>query len=329
MSSRRFAVPPADGDWGLSGPDTKSSPPAKSIRGGASNTQDDSPMFAFMATSPASAPGSSPATACRPSSSSPARRRAKTPAPPTPGDAASTASAPGSSSPPSDLQRISDAIGCCLRTSLASWLAESTGFSLSWELKATPRGYSMWALSTPAPRIGESGSGLLPTALKGDSRMRGYMRDRGQIGRERPTLVGILRGLMPTAVKSEFGGGYNQGGGSGRIGPKRPRLTALLKGMLPTAAARDWRSGKASAATHGRNSRPLNETLERISAGAPIAGTAVCLHFIEWHMGFPAGWLKPASPPMATRSCRSSPKPGAAPSPRPKRSSAASSKSNG
>lgn len=50
--------------------------------------------------------------------------------------------------------------------------------------------------------------------------------------------------------------------------------------MFPTPTARDWRSGKASAATMARNSRPLSEYL----------GGRVNPPFAEWLMGFPLDW---------------------------------------
>ena len=49
---------------------------------------------------------------------------------------------------------------------------------------------------------------------------------------------------------------------------------------LPTPTARDWKSGKASAATHARNSRPLSEQV-----GGQLNPT-----FVEWMMGWPIGW---------------------------------------
>lgn len=60
-----------------------------------------------------------------------------------------------------------------------------------------------------------------------------------------------------------------------------PRLAPPLKGgALPTLRASDWRSGKVSAATMQKNSRPLCEIL-----GGHINPT-----WAEWYMGFPVGW---------------------------------------
>jgi hypothetical protein len=50
--------------------------------------------------------------------------------------------------------------------------------------------------------------------------------------------------------------------------------------MFPTPLSRDWKSGKASQATHDKNSRPLSEAV-----GGQLNPT-----WVEWLMGFPLGW---------------------------------------
>jgi len=58
---------------------------------------------------------------------------------------------------------------------------------------------------------------------------------------------------------------------------------AVVRHATPTA--RDWRSGKASQATHDKNSRPLSEQI----------GGSLNPPWVEWLMGWPLGWtdLKP------------------------------------
>lgn len=63
---------------------------------------------------------------------------------------------------------------------------------------------------------------------------------------------------------------------------------ALVRGYLPTPSARDWRDGKASQATHDRNSRPLNETV----VGAHGNRGRLSPEFVEWMMGFPIGFTE-------------------------------------
>jgi hypothetical protein len=55
--------------------------------------------------------------------------------------------------------------------------------------------------------------------------------------------------------------------------------------LWPTPSARDWRSGRASAATHARNSRPLNEVIA-LEGGSGLLNPT----WVEWLMGFPCGW---------------------------------------
>lgn len=57
--------------------------------------------------------------------------------------------------------------------------------------------------------------------------------------------------------------------------------------LLPTTTTRDWRSGKASEATHDRNSRPLNEVLSRGTEQSLLSPL-----FLEVFMGFPETWTE-------------------------------------
>jgi hypothetical protein len=78
-------------------------------------------------------------------------------------------------------------------------------------------------------------------------------------------------------------GNYNRKGASATSGDGL--ATAVLKCATPTA--RDWKSGKASQATHDRNSRPLSEQI-----GGSLNPT-----WVETLMGWCIGWtdLKPMS----------------------------------
>ena len=69
-------------------------------------------------------------------------------------------------------------------------------------------------------------------------------------------------------------------------GERRRRSPALISAvkMKPwaTPTARDWKSGKASAATMDRNSRPLSEQV----------GDTLNPDWVEPLMGFPVGWTR-------------------------------------
>ena len=77
----------------------------------------------------------------------------------------------------------------------------------------------------------------------------------------------------------------------GRVTPRKSREGGTLieavsaRQTWATATARDWRSGKASQATHDKNSRPLSERV----------GGLLNPNWVEWLMGWPIGWteLKP------------------------------------
>ena len=87
-------------------------------------------------------------------------------------------------------------------------------------------------------------------------------------------------GLLPTLTVH---GNYNRKGVSANSGDGL--ATAIRR--LPTLLARDWRSGKASATTIAKNSRPLSETI----------GGTLNPAWCEWFMGWPIGWT--ASEPLA------------------------------
>ena len=116
---------------------------------------------------------------------------------------------------------------------------------------------------TPTSSLGTNGGQVTPTKA-----------------REGGTLIEALsaRTTWPTPTVC---GNYNRKGASATSGDGL--ATAVLKVATPTA--RDWRSGKASQATHDKNSRPLSEQI-----GGSLNPT-----WVEWLMGWPLGWtdLKP------------------------------------
>jgi hypothetical protein len=195
----------------------------------------------------------------------PEARPARTPAAPTPKVSASMDRKPDSSWKRSGSSRSFDRLGLSLRTHLGCELEALTGSSHAWKEWATPAGRSWWVLTTVERRTSESACGL----------------------------------FVPTPSAQEYGS--NRGGAAGRTGPVRPSLRTKL---VATPTKRDWRSGKASEATHARNSRPLNEQLDR----AGLSGTAVLAAVYEWLMGYPPGWLASTSQPTETQSSRSSPR---------------------
>jgi hypothetical protein len=85
---------------------------------------------------------------------------------------------------------------------------------------------------------------------------------------------------MPTPTASD--GGREPPGKTGR----------KLVTFLATPTARDWRSGKASAETHSKNSRPLNEQLCALGITEATALLAIYL----WLMAWPTDYADTAYP---------------------------------
>ena len=72
-------------------------------------------------------------------------------------------------------------------------------------------------------------------------------------------------------------------------------IEAVSARQFATPTARDWRSGKASQATHDKNSRPLSEQV----------GGMLNPPFVEWLMGYPLGWTDlDASATVSSRKSR-------------------------
>lgn len=138
-----------------------------------------------------------------------------------------------------------DHVGQSLRMSLGLELSKVTESSLSWIEQVTPDGRWWWVLDLPEHPINGSACGWLPTLKASDGRAKGNGGTR-----------------------------------------KSPGLDQMArKGWLPTLTSRDWRSGKASQATHGRNSRPLSEVI-----GSGTGGGLLSPCWGEWYMGYPAGF---------------------------------------
>src|SRR5581483_6381783 len=67
---------------------------------------------------------------------------------------------------------------------------------------------------------------------------------------------------------------------------KSMHLTTAVK-MFPTPMTRDWKSGRVSAKTLAKNSRPLNEFVAQGKTSGQLNA-----EFVEWLMGFPRGWTE-------------------------------------
>lgn len=197
------------------------------------------------------------------------------------------------------------------RTAQPSLLGDSDECSVTWPRSGMTAGGQCWEQPTLAPPTSATGSGLwLPKPCTVDT--GAFFNQSQSAGAAlRPTLGAMAKhGLWPTPTASlgtnggrvtptkarEGGtliealsartlwptptvcGNYNRKGASKTSGDGL--ATAVQKCATPTA--RDWRSGKASQATHDKNSRPLSEQVGGLLNPA----------WVEWLMGWPIGWTE-------------------------------------
>ena len=208
------------------------------------------------------------------------------------------------------------------RTAQRSLIEDSDECSVTWPRSGMTAGGQCWELPTLAPPISAIGSGLwVPTPCAADTGAWFNPSDSPNAAL-RPTLGAMAKHSLwptPTATLGTNGGrvtprkskegvnlieavanrarwptphGFSPDGRSN--GPSGNELVRAVNQSLrvATPTARDWRSGKASEATHAKNSRPLSEQI-----GGSLNPT-----WVEWLMGWPIGWsdLKP----LGTDRCR-------------------------
>jgi hypothetical protein len=169
-----------------------------------------------------------------------------------------------------------DPVSSSWKTAQLSLLEDSELSSVTWPRSGMTAGGQCWELPTLERPTAANDSGLsgipTPGAQDGSGGGAAIANLKGQIH---------LRDWVKTWPTPTVCGNYNRKGASATSGDGL--ATAVLKVATPTA--RDWRSGKASQATHDKNSRPLSEQI-----GGSLNPT-----WVEWLMGWPLGWtdLKP------------------------------------
>jgi len=188
-----------------------------------------------------------------------------------------------------------------LASSLASRLAVvagslgSTLFRLTWKVRVTPSGRSIYALRASVPRTGDSAFSSWQTPTKDDAGREGdgeaYLTKylgQGQTSHCRLRSEAQLA-ARPTPRATEIVTGQNAQGGLG--------LTSIAQMTTwATPSARDWRDGRASEETMNRNSRPLNEQAVQLAdSGETPNGSPAGMErpgqlnpaLPRWLMGYP------------------------------------------
>jgi hypothetical protein len=196
-----------------------------------------------------------------------------------------------------------DPESCSWKTAQHSLLGDSGELFQTWPRSGMTADGQCWELPMLGRRTRETESGSWPTPLTSDARGPGLSKTRQG---SQSLSVAVKAWPTPTANQYECKdlekmlerrerAKLSSGNGNG-FG-----LTlANAVRMVATPTARDWKSGKASQATHDRNSRPLSEQI-----GGSLNPT-----WVEWLMGFPLGWTDLGV--SATRSSRKSSKRSAA-----------------
>ena len=207
-----------------------------------------------------------------------------------------------------DLLANDDPASSSWRTCQACLVSGWEPFSETWPRSGMMLSGTACQLAPSAPLTGEIVSGLLPTPTTSEGTGAWHSK-RKQGGANLRTVVQMLptptakanmlapsmqkwpahRNLVPTPRASD-----GERGGRGEL--LHYVKTGTPRGpLLATPTSRDWRSGKASAATMAKNSRPLSEQI-----GGSLNPT-----WVEWLMGFPTEYT--ALEPSATPSSRKSP----------------------
>ena len=165
---------------------------------------------------------------------------------------------------------------CTWKTAQPSLLGDSEECSVTWPRSGMTAGGLCWELPTLAPPTSATGSGLWPTpTVCGNYNRKGASPTSGD-----GLATAVAKWPTPDANMGS-GGRTSKAPPTGkRANGTKQQITLNDAVKWATPTARDWKSGKASQATHDKNSRPLSE-----QAGGSLNPT-----WVEWLMGWPIGW---------------------------------------
>jgi|ERR1700722_214346 len=153
-------------------------------------------------------------------------------------------------------------------------LLGSTLFNLTWKVRITPAGRSIFALRASARRTSDSGFTSWPTPNTPSGGPNSKSTPTYTGGMDLDGAVTLASWPTPNTGHSQNGHGIRGGkiGNGHQSGADLEAIAGLASWATP--AARDWRDGRASEATMDRNSRPLNEQAMMLAGWpTPMAGS--------------------------------------------------------
>lgn len=192
-------------------------------------------------------------------------------------------------------------LGSLVRMLLASSRWNSTVVFLTWRISATPSSRLLFRLAPWTPDTGETGFGfwLTPSQTniseRSDEAMErrtqwrmdsgrktvqaGNLAEQVQFSDKKPCVNMLKPTLLPTPTHST--GGKEPKGKTGR------KLVTAVANLLPTPTQRDFKDGTAASCKNV----PVNGLLGRaVHTLENSASGSLNPQWVEWLMGYPAGW---------------------------------------
>lgn len=151
---------------------------------------------------------------------------------------------------------------------------------LKWEHRISEIGYGLWVSIPTATMTVQS------EKVRNSNRLP-QLAEIAANKEPRSTIIDRTRTLWPTPRVAVLTGKAKATKTHGWDLPAAVKDSLEMSPTVawPTPISRDWRSGKASPATHNRNSRPLSEQVGKIEAGGQLNPM-----WVELLMGWPKGW---------------------------------------
>ena len=196
----------------------------------------------------------------------------------------------------------------------------------SWPSAGMTRSGKAFRLRPLVPRSRGSGSSSSPTLRATETDQGCYQRDRGENGKERPTLKGVLiqledRGRTGTPTLSASGFGVvdvdrmlerraelkaQKKNGNG-FGLTLEQYMAVLHRPTPTLNAASGDKGPRKTATKAENGGHQVNLIDVTAHLSEKGGGVLNPSWCEWYMGFPVGWCDLPSEDLETSSSPRSP----------------------